>query len=175
LKIHSDDGRIPAQWRLRRWLGYPSARRSRQSRCCCRHGPATPATDPSPLLAHALYPDPKQIDGTISVHELLDVIQSELDTKKERDFLKKIAIVMGVFLLLTVAVTVGLTAAVVVLSKDTAVDNSGHMLVKGTTQAVKTSSGDFDLGQGGALQDPKSTVYDPSLIGETLADAAHLL
>jgi hypothetical protein len=92
-------------------------------------------------------------------------VQSEQDANKEKKILKKIATVMAVLLVLTIGVTVGLTAAVVYFAKDTDVKDDGVMRVKGTDQAVRTSSGDYEINPKGGLKVPGTDDEDPNLIG----------
>jgi hypothetical protein len=85
--------------------------------------------------------------------------------QKDKNLLKKMAIVMAVLLIFTLAATVGLTAAVIYFAKDTAVSDTGVMTVKGSDTAVKISSGDYAIGDKSALKTPGSTDEDPDIIG----------
>jgi hypothetical protein len=51
-------------------------------------------------------------DGTISCQELVNIVSSENSLVKVNQSLKKVTIVLSVLLVVTMAVTVGLTAAV---------------------------------------------------------------
>lgn len=78
-------------------------------------------------------------DGLISLEELLAVVDSEISYKKERNLLRKIVAVIGIAVLLIISAVVGLTYAVVELSKDTKVD--GQVQVnKATGLPVGTAS-----------------------------------
>jgi hypothetical protein len=85
--------------------------------------------------------------------------------QKDKKTLTKIAIIMAVLLVFTLAATVGLTAAVVYFAKDTDVKDDGVMTIKGTDTAVKTSSGDYAIGSKSALKTPDSQDVDPNIIG----------
>lgn len=78
-------------------------------------------------------------DGMISTEELLQVIGAEKTLRRERALLIRILIALGVACLLIIAAVVGLTYAVVYLSKDTSV-NSGIFVSKDTNQALSTGT-----------------------------------
>jgi hypothetical protein len=123
------------------------------------------------LSSSAILPDVSPthfrfpFSGRITVDELVDVIKNERAAIKEKKMVGRIAIVMGMLLIFTVAATVGLTAAVVYFSKDTDISGNGRMTVKGSDTAVKTSSDDYALCTGSALKTPGSKDVDPDIIG----------
>ena len=63
-------------------------------------------------------------DGVISASEMLDVLQSEADAIRDNKMMKRALIALGVACLLIIAAVVGLTYAVVEMSKDTSVQNN---------------------------------------------------
>ena len=63
-------------------------------------------------------------DGVISASEMLDVLQSEADAIRDNKMMKRALIALGVACLLIIAAVVGLTYAVVEMSKDTGVENN---------------------------------------------------
>jgi len=63
-------------------------------------------------------------DGVISASEMLDVLQSESDAIRDNKMMKRALIALGVACLLIIAAVVGLTYAVVEMSKDTGVENN---------------------------------------------------
>jgi hypothetical protein len=63
-------------------------------------------------------------DGVISASEMIDVIQSEITATRDRKMMKRVLIALGVACLLVIAAVVGLTYAVVEMSKDTSVENN---------------------------------------------------
>ena len=63
-------------------------------------------------------------DGVISASEMLDVFQSESDAIRDNKMMKRALIALGVACLLIIAAVVGLTYAVVEMSKDTGVENN---------------------------------------------------
>jgi hypothetical protein len=63
-------------------------------------------------------------DGIVDVEELLKILESESALRRERKLLRRIVIALGVACILIVAAVVGLTYAVVHLSKDTSVQNN---------------------------------------------------
>ena len=63
-------------------------------------------------------------DGIISASEMIDVIQSEITATRDKKLMSRVLIVLGVACLLIIAAVVGLTYAVVDMSKDTSVDNN---------------------------------------------------
>jgi hypothetical protein len=63
-------------------------------------------------------------DGVISASEMLDVFQSEADAIRDNKMMKRALIALGVACLLIIAAVVGLTYAVVEMSKDTGVENN---------------------------------------------------
>ena len=63
-------------------------------------------------------------DGVISASEMLDVFQSEADAIRDNKMMKRALIALGIACLLIIAAVVGLTYAVVEMSKDTSVENN---------------------------------------------------
>ena len=63
-------------------------------------------------------------DGVISASEMLDVLQSEADAIRDNKMMKRALIALGIACLLIIAAVVGLTYAVVEMSKDTGVENN---------------------------------------------------
>jgi hypothetical protein len=63
-------------------------------------------------------------DGFISASEMIDVFQSEADAIRDNKMMKRALIALGVACLLIIAAVVGLTYAVVEMSKDTSVQNN---------------------------------------------------
>ena len=63
-------------------------------------------------------------DGVISASEMIDVIQSEITAMRDRKVMQRVLIALGVACLLIIAAVVGLTYAVVEMSKDTSVQNN---------------------------------------------------
>jgi hypothetical protein len=63
-------------------------------------------------------------DGFISASEMIDVIQSEITATRDRKMMVRVLIALGVACLLVIAAVVGLTYAVVEMSKDTSVENN---------------------------------------------------
>ena len=60
-------------------------------------------------------------DGVISASEMIDVLQSEADAIRDNKMMKRMLIALGIACLLIIAAVVGLTYAVVEMSKDTSV------------------------------------------------------
>ena len=71
-------------------------------------------------------------DGKFSREEVRAMAADFIKEKKTRRLATKAVIAMGVIILLVVGLNAGLTAAVVLLSRDTEVDGSGRIVVKGT-------------------------------------------
>ena len=63
-------------------------------------------------------------DGVISASEMIDVIQSEITATRDKKVMQRVLIALGVACLLIIAAVVGLTYAVVEMSKDTSVQNN---------------------------------------------------
>ena len=63
-------------------------------------------------------------DGVISASEMIDVIQSEITATRDRRVMQRVLVALGVACLLIIAAVVGLTYAVVEMSKDTSVQNN---------------------------------------------------
>jgi len=63
-------------------------------------------------------------DGVISASEMVDVFQSEATAIRDNKMMKRALIALGVACLLIIAAVVGLTYAVVEMSKDTSVQNN---------------------------------------------------
>ena len=78
-------------------------------------------------------------DGIISASEMIEVIQSEITATRDKKLMGRVLIVLGVASLLIIAAVVGLTYAVVDMSKDTSID--GNVLVsKDGLQPLSTAS-----------------------------------
>ena len=71
-------------------------------------------------------------DGNFSRDEVRAMAADFIKEKKTRRLATKAAIVMGLIILLVVGLNAGLTAAIAFLSRDTEVDGSGRVMVKGT-------------------------------------------
>ena len=78
-------------------------------------------------------------DGIVNVDELLKVLETERMLRRERTLLIRIVIALAVACVLIIAAVVGLTYAVVHLSKDTDVQNN-VLVSKGTSDAISTAS-----------------------------------
>jgi hypothetical protein len=78
-------------------------------------------------------------DGIVDVEELLKILESESALRRERKLLRRIVIALGVACILIVAAVVGLTYAVVHLSKDTSVQND-VLVSKDGLQPLSTAS-----------------------------------
>ena len=63
-------------------------------------------------------------DGVISASEMLDVFLSEATAIRDNKMMKRMLIALGIACLLIIAAVVGLTYAVVEMSKDTSVENN---------------------------------------------------
>ena len=63
-------------------------------------------------------------DGVISASEMIDVIQSEITATRDKKVMQRVLIALGVACLLIIAAVMGLTYAVVEMSKDTSVQNN---------------------------------------------------
>ena len=63
-------------------------------------------------------------DGVISASEMIDVIQSEITATRDRKVMQRVLVALGIACLLIIAAVVGLTYAVVEMSKDTSVQNN---------------------------------------------------
>ena len=71
-------------------------------------------------------------DGNFSRDEVHAMASDFVKEKKTRRLATKAAIAMGMVIILVVGLNAGLTAAIVFLSRDTEVDGSGRVMVKGT-------------------------------------------
>ena len=71
-------------------------------------------------------------DGNFSRDEVRAMAADFIKEKKTRRLATKAVIAMGVVVLLIIGLNAGLTAAIVFLSRDTEVDGSGRIMVKGT-------------------------------------------
>ena len=71
-------------------------------------------------------------DGNFSRDEVRAMAADFIKEKKTRRLATKAVIAMGVVILLIIGLNAGLTAAIVFLSRDTEVDGSGRIMVKGT-------------------------------------------
>ena len=78
----------------------------------------------SSTLADRLQAADANGDGVISASEMIDVFQSEADAIRDNKMMKRALIALGVACLLIIAAVVGLTYAVVEMSKDTGVENN---------------------------------------------------
>ena len=63
-------------------------------------------------------------DGIISAGEMMDVIQSEITATRDKKLMGRVLVALGIACLLIIAAVVGLTYAVVEMSKDTSVQNN---------------------------------------------------
>jgi hypothetical protein len=63
-------------------------------------------------------------DGIISPSEMIEVMQIEIHATRDKKLMGRVLIVLGVACLLIIAAVVGLTYAVVDMSKETSVDNN---------------------------------------------------
>ncbi len=77
-------------------------------------------------------------DGVISASEMIDVFQSEADAIRDNKMMKRMLIALGIACLLIIAAVVGLTYAVVEMSKDTSVQN--NVLVSKDGQPLSTAA-----------------------------------
>ena len=82
----------------------------------------------------------KDGNGQLDLAEVCENIDAMVSLEKDRRMLKWVAIVMGVFALLTTAATAGLTYAVVALSKDTTVNSGVLTTTAGDTLVFGTHS-----------------------------------
>ena len=78
-------------------------------------------------------------DGIVNVDELLKVLETERMLRRERTLLIRIVIALTVACVLIIAAVVGLTYAVVHLSKDTNVQNN-VLVSKDTSDVISTAS-----------------------------------
>ena len=78
-------------------------------------------------------------DGIISASEMIEVIQSEITATRDKKLMGRVLIVLGVASLLIIAAVVGLTYAVVEMSKDTGVENN-VLVSKDGLQPLSTAS-----------------------------------
>jgi len=78
-------------------------------------------------------------DGIIDVEELVKILESESALRRERKLLHWIVVALGIACILIVVAVVGLTYAVVHLSKDTAVQNN-VLVSKADSQPLSTGS-----------------------------------
>ena len=77
-------------------------------------------------------------DGVINASEMIDVLQSEADAIRDNKMMKRMLIALGIACLLIIAAVVGLTYAVVEMSKDTSVQN--NVLVSKDGQPLSTAT-----------------------------------
>ena len=78
-------------------------------------------------------------DGIIDVEELVKILESESALRRERKLLHWIVVALGIACILIVVAVVGLTYAVVHLSKDTTVHNN-VLVSKADSQPLSTGS-----------------------------------
>jgi nitrate reductase NapE component len=77
-------------------------------------------------------------DGELDLGELAAAVEALAEVEAQTRLLKWVCLVVGLFALVTVAVTGGLTYAVLRLSQDTAVDAGAALVAKGSGAAVET-------------------------------------
>jgi hypothetical protein len=82
-------------------------------------------------------------NGNIDAEELCQAIEDMVEAEKQNRLLKKLVIVAGVLSLLAVVAVVGLTAAVVVLTKEVKDDN-GALVSKSTGRPMSTTANLLD-------------------------------
>lgn len=92
----------------------------------------------SPTLAKRVKELDANNDGVLSVEELLRAVRMEQDLVVQRRLLVRIIIALGIGLLLTIAAVVGLTYAVVDLSKETTVNHNNVLEGKSSKSTVGT-------------------------------------
>lgn len=74
-------------------------------------------------------------DGELDLEEICLAVDEMIQTRKENRLIKWFMGALAVVTLLTIAATVGLTAAVIILSKDTSVSNN-TLVVKETGESL---------------------------------------
>ena len=94
----------------------------------------------SPTLAKRAKELDLDGDGTISIGEFLQAMRAEQNMVAEKRLLVRILIAVGVGLLLTIAAVVGLTYAVVELSKDTQVRDGKILEGKSSKEILGTAT-----------------------------------
>lgn len=94
----------------------------------------------SPTLAKRAKELDLDGDGTISIGEFLQAMRAEQNMVAEKRLLVRILIAVGVGLLLTIAAVVGLTYAVVELSKDTQVRDGKILEGKSSKKILGTAT-----------------------------------
>ena len=82
----------------------------------------------------------KNADGELDMDEICDFIDKTVESEKQNRMLKRIAMALAIFSLLIIAAVVGLTYAVVALSKEVKVSPNNTLLSNGNGEAVRTSS-----------------------------------
>lgn len=82
----------------------------------------------------------KNGDGELDLEEVVDAMEQMIKSEKQNRMLKWFLAAMTVFCLLTIAATVGLTYAVVSLSKDTKVGSDNALVNKNTGETLKTGA-----------------------------------
>lgn len=92
-----------------------------------------------PALSHTPYRTLPPADGQLDLDEVCDAIEKIIRKEKTERTLKWLLAALAVFSLLTIAATVGLTYAVVALSKDTKV-NGDVLQSKDSGGAMRTGS-----------------------------------
>jgi hypothetical protein len=148
LKIHAnlEGGAIMQDGKLQRYatrlraldtvshprLISPHTSRNRFLRCILN-------TSQTTISQHSKYQTCVQDgNGEISLDEVCSAIDGMVEQEKQTRLMRKLAIMFGILSLLTTAAVVGLTAGVIILSKD--VDDDGNTLVSSSSgQAMATA------------------------------------
>ena len=93
----------------------------------------------SPTLAVRVKELDTNEDGALSISELLHALRAEQNLVVQKRLLVRTVIALSVGLLLTIAAVVGLTYAIVDLSKETTVDKNNALQGKSSKQPVGTA------------------------------------
>lgn len=94
----------------------------------------------SPTLASRVKELVTNKDGALSISELLHALRVEQNLLLQKRLLVRTVIALSIGLLLTIAAIVGLTYAIVDLSKETTVDKNNALQGKSSKQPVGTAS-----------------------------------
>ena len=76
-------------------------------------------------------------DGEIDAEELAEAVDQMVKTQRENRLIKWFLFSIAIFSMLTIAAVVGLTFAVVQLSKDTKVSDTGALVSKGNGEVLR--------------------------------------
>jgi len=93
----------------------------------------------SPTLAVRVKELDTNEDGALSISELLHALRAEQNLVVQKRLLVRTVIALSIGLLLTIAAVVGLTYAIVDLSKETTVDENNALQGKSSKQPVGTA------------------------------------